>query len=287
MKAQTPTSPGTVRRTASNIVRLAAARELGEPRDRRTGAPAAQAGRSVLRGFTLIELLVVIAIIAILAGMLLPALSKAKEKAKRIQCVSNLKQQGLACTLYSGDFDDYFPTGTPPAGFSPAIYAYYNYGGKQGTEYTGQLRLLNPYVAIAGKVSTNSHGAELVFKCPSDNGALKAGWPQDRKPTIFDTFGSSYLYNSGANNNDEKLGLVNKKISSVQNATRTILVNDFSFNVHLVKMKVFHRAYWHNKSDLGWGNLAFVDTHVAHKKATEDKPDFQNGPDWSFLYNDP
>jgi prepilin-type N-terminal cleavage/methylation domain-containing protein len=142
------------------------------------GTPARQSCSS---GFTLIELLVVLAVIAILAALLLPALVRAKEQARIVVCLNNLRQLGFALKLYIGENGNRFPNRDPfiasflmpirdPTDASPA---------------TAQARLLDPYLK----------DGDRVLRCPVDRGVgirstIKEG------TNCFAVFGASYRDNS-------------------------------------------------------------------------------------------
>ena len=113
--------------------------------------------------FTLIELLVTIAIIAVIAGLALGATSRARNYAKRISCVNNLKQIGVALHVYTGENDGYYPNACALPSFN------------QANGY--------PVIRLCDILTISENSA--VFKCPADADA----------PTWFSREGSSYEFN--------------------------------------------------------------------------------------------
>jgi prepilin-type N-terminal cleavage/methylation domain-containing protein/prepilin-type processing-associated H-X9-DG protein len=161
----------------------------------RTKSTGQRQGRDPERAFTLIELLVVIAIIAILAGMLLPALARSKEKANHAMCRSNMKQIALAFQLYIDSNNDTYPGAASKGSYKPMRedWIFWNTYDPRLQSLEGgifrdpQKSAIGPYIH---RFNTN------LFRCPMDREARKREELQAKNPRSLNYYLYSYTLNS-------------------------------------------------------------------------------------------
>lgn len=197
---------------------------------------------STEKRFTLIELLVVVAIIGILASILMPSLSKAREKGMQAVCINNLSQNGKAQAVYMMDGSERFLT---------ANGAEQNYAGRHGTgnaSRAASTRKLNPYLYE----NMTNDGDALANLCPNPNG-LK----------LYDLMGNSYAQNhSNSIPNATARGNA-KYLYNIQDPVRMVFMYEWSAH-HVVYKTGGYNNTWslpiHGK--VGQYVINFVDGHV-------------------------